>query len=177
MAPICMNRVSIIGRLGRDPDIREMKDGRKFATFSIATTESYTDKSGKREEKTEWHNVIVFNALLVKTVQNSVCKGAFVMLEGKLSTNKYTDKAGITKYSTQIVLSSIDSVLHVISDAKIQGTTELGSTNNTDDDYSIFLENKANEHSYEELRNKSAKRESPLKTYDTTFDDSDLIPF
>ena len=167
-----MNRVTIIGRLGRDPEIREMKNGKKFATFSIATSESYTDKMGKKEEKTEWHNVIVFNALLVKTVQDSVSKGTILMIEGKLATNKYTDKAGVTKYSTQIVLSTLDSALHVISDAKRQGTSELASTNNTDDDYSIF-----NKHTYEELENKSIKRETPIKTDDTTFDDSDLIPF
>jgi len=167
-----MNRVTIIGRLGRDPEIREMKNGKKFATFSIATSESYTDKMGKKEEKTEWHNVIVFNALLVKTVQDAVSKGTILMIEGKLSTNKYTDKAGVTKYSTQIALSTLDSVLHVISDAKRKGTSELASTNNTDDDYSIF-----NKHTYEELENKSIRRESPIKTEDTTFDDSDLIPF
>jgi single-strand DNA-binding protein len=167
-----MNRVTIIGRLGRDPEIREMKNGKKFATFSIATSESYTDKMGKKEEKTEWHNVIVFNALLVKTVQDSVSKGTILMIEGKLATNKYTDKAGVTKYSTQIVLSTLDSALHVISDAKRQGTSELASTNNTDDHYSIF-----NKHTYEELENKSIKRETPIKTDDTTFDDSDLIPF
>ena len=177
MTLLSMNRVTIIGRLGRDPEIRETKNGKKFATFSVATSESYTDKMGKKEEKTEWHNVTVFNALLVKTVQDSVSKGTILMIEGKLATNKYTDKAGVTKYSTQIVLSTLDSALHVISDAKRQGTSEPAPPNNTDDDYNIFFKTKANEHTYEELENKSIKRESPIKTDDTTFDDSDLIPF
>lgn len=100
-----VNKVILVGNLGKDPEIRSMQSGDKVASFSIATSESWKDKSsGEKKEKTEWHRISVFNQGLVKVIENYVKKGSKVYIEGQLETRKWTDKDGQEKYTTEVVL-------------------------------------------------------------------------
>ena len=110
-----LNKVLLIGRLGNDPEIKQMQNGKSVARLSVATSESWKDKStGERKEKTEWHRVVIFNEGLVNVVQKYLKKGAQVYIEGQLNTNKYTDNNGQEKYSTQIVLQGYSSSLTML---------------------------------------------------------------
>jgi len=110
-----LNKVLLIGRLGNDPEIKQMQNGKSVAKLSVATSESWKDKStGERKEKTEWHRVVIFNEGLVGVVQKYLKKGAQVYIEGQLNTNKYTDSNGQEKYSTQIVLQGYNSSLTML---------------------------------------------------------------
>jgi single-strand DNA-binding protein len=110
-----LNKVLLIGRLGNDPEIKQMQNGKSVARLSVATSESWKDKStGERKEKTEWHKVVIFNEGLVGVVQKYLKKGAQVYIEGQLNTNKYTDSNGQEKYSTQIVLQGYNSSLTML---------------------------------------------------------------
>lgn len=110
-----LNKVMLIGNLGRDPEIRSTQDGREIANFSIATSESWKDKStGERREKTEWHRIVVFNEGLVNVVKNYVKKGSKLFVEGQLQTRKWVDKDGQEKYSTEIVLQGFGSTLTML---------------------------------------------------------------
>ena len=110
-----LNKVLLIGRLGNDPEIKQMQNGKSVARLSVATSESWKDKStGERKEKTEWHRVVIFNEGLVGVVQKYLKKGAQVYIEGQLNTNKYTDSNGQEKYSTQIVLQGYNSSLTML---------------------------------------------------------------
>jgi single-strand DNA-binding protein len=107
-----VNKVIIVGNLGRDPEIRTTPSGDKIANLSVATSESWKDKaSGERKEKSEWHRVVVFNDNLTKVCENYLKKGSTVYLEGKMATRKWTDQAGVEKYSTEIVLDRFSGVL------------------------------------------------------------------
>jgi single-strand DNA-binding protein len=100
-----VNKVILVGNLGRDPEIRSTQDGLRVANLSIATSESWRDKaSGERKEKTEWHRVVVFNERLVEVIEKYLKKGAKVYLEGALQTRKWTDNSGQERYTTEIVL-------------------------------------------------------------------------
>ena len=110
-----LNKVLLIGRLGNDPEIKQMQNGKSVARLSVATSESWKDKNtGERKEKTEWHRVVIFNEGLVSVVQKYLKKGAQVYIEGQLNTNKYTDSNGQEKYSTQIVLQGYSSSLTML---------------------------------------------------------------
>ena len=111
-----LNKVQIIGRLGADPEIKQMVNGKNVARLSVATSQSWKDKSsGERKEKTEWHRVVIFNEGLVNIVQQYLKKGANVYLEGQLSTRKWRDeKSGQDKYSTEIVLQGYNSSLTML---------------------------------------------------------------
>ena len=105
-----LNKVSLIGNLGRDPEIRSTKDGKEIASLSIATSESWKDRAtGEKNEKTEWHRVTVFNEGLVGVIKEHVKKGTKVYLEGSLQTRKWTDTAGQEKYTTEVVLQNFNS--------------------------------------------------------------------
>ncbi len=100
-----VNKVILIGNLGRDPEIRSTQDGVRIANFSIATSENWRDKSsGERRERTEWHRVAIFNERLVEVVEKYIKKGAKLYIEGALQTRKWTDKDGQERYTTEIVL-------------------------------------------------------------------------
>ena len=100
-----VNKVILIGNLGRDPEIRTTQDGTKVCNLSVATSENWRDKnSGERREKTEWHRVVVFNDRLVDVIEKYLKKGATVYIEGALQTRKWTDQSGQEKYTTEIVL-------------------------------------------------------------------------
>lgn len=100
-----LNKVTIIGNLGKDPEIRTFQNGGRVASFSVATSENWKDKqSGEKKERTEWHRISVLNEALVGVVEKYVKKGTKLYLEGQLETRKYTDASGVEKYSTEIVL-------------------------------------------------------------------------
>ena len=100
-----VNKVILIGNLGRDPEIRSTQDGTRIANLSVATSESWRDKaSGERKERTEWHRVVVFNDRLVEVIEKYLKKGAKVYLEGALQTRKWTDNSGQERYTTEVVL-------------------------------------------------------------------------
>jgi single-strand DNA-binding protein len=100
-----VNKVILVGNLGRDPEVRTMQDGNPVVNLSVATSESWRDKnSGERREKTEWHRVVIFNDKLGEVAQKYLRKGSKVYLEGQLQTRKWTDQSGIEKYSTEVVL-------------------------------------------------------------------------
>jgi single-strand DNA-binding protein len=100
-----VNKVILVGNLGRDPEIRTTQDGLKIANLSLATSESWRDKnSGERKERTEWHRVVIFNERLVDVVEKYVKKGSKLYIEGALQTRKWTDNSGAEKYTTEVVL-------------------------------------------------------------------------
>jgi single-strand DNA-binding protein len=100
-----LNRITLIGRLGKDPEIRSTNDGRKVASFSLATGESWKDKTtGEKKERTQWHNIVVFNQALAGVVERFLSKGEQIYLEGASETRKYTDKAGVERWTTEVVL-------------------------------------------------------------------------
>ncbi len=110
-----VNKVILIGNLGKDPEIRRTQDGRPIANLSIATSESWKDKTtGERKEKTEWHRVVIFNEGLCRIAEQYLKKGAKVYIEGQLQTRKWTDKDGIDKYSTEVVLQGFNSQLTML---------------------------------------------------------------
>ena len=111
-----LNKVQLIGRLGADPEIKQMVNGKSIARLSIATSQSWKDKStGERKEKTEWHRVVIFNEGLINIIQQYLKKGANVYLEGQLATRKWRDeKSGQDKYSTEIVLQGYNSSLTML---------------------------------------------------------------
>jgi len=110
-----LNKVSLIGSVGKDPEIRSTQDGKEIASFSLATTESWKDKNtGEKKDKTEWHRIVVFGAL-AGIVKNYVKKGSKLYVEGQLKTREWTDKDGIKKYTTEIVLQGFNSNLQMLA--------------------------------------------------------------
>ena len=100
-----VNKVILVGNLGRDPEIRSTQDGLRIANLSLATSESWRDKNtGERREKTEWHRVVIFNERIVDVAEKYLRKGAKVYVEGALQTRKWTDQSGQEKYTTEVVL-------------------------------------------------------------------------
>ena len=123
-----LNKVLLIGRLGADPEIKQMVNGKSIARFSLATSNTWKDKNtGERKEKTEWHRVVIFNEGLVNVVQQYVKKGAQVYIEGQLTTRKWTDeKSGQDKYSTEIVLQGYNSTFTILSGKNNKNTALPG---------------------------------------------------
>tara|TARA_Y100001970_G_C13930534_1_gene698013 strand:- start:316 stop:771 length:456 start_codon:yes stop_codon:yes gene_type:complete len=117
-----LNKVLLIGRLGNDPEIKQMVNGKSVARLSIATSNTWKDKNtGEKKEKTEWHRVVIFNEGLVKVVEQYVKKGAQVYIEGQLTTRKWKDeKAGIDRYSTEVVLQGFNSSFKILSSKNTQ---------------------------------------------------------
>jgi single-strand DNA-binding protein len=122
-----VNKVILIGNLGRDPDVRRMTSGEPVVNLSVATSENWRDKaSGERKERTEWHRVVIFNENLAKVAEQYLRKGSKVYLEGQLQTRKYTDKDGQERYSTEVVLQRFRGEL-VMLDARGEGGGGGGS--------------------------------------------------
>ena len=123
-----VNKVILIGNLGRDPEIKQMPSGGSIANLSIATSENWRDKnSGERKEKTEWHRVVVFSEGLVRVVEQYLKKGAKVYIEGQLETRKWQDKDGNDKYSTEVVLRNFGSTLTMLDGRSEGGGAGAGS--------------------------------------------------
>jgi len=112
-----LNKVLLIGRLGADPEIKQMVNGKSVARLSLATSNTWKDKNtGEKKEKTEWHRVVIFNEGLVNVIQQYVKKGAQVYIEGQLTTRKWRDeKSGTDKYSTEVVLQGFNSTFKILS--------------------------------------------------------------
>jgi single-strand DNA-binding protein len=117
-----LNKVLLIGRLGADPEIKQMVNGKNVARISLATSNTWKDKNtGEKKEKTEWHRVVIFNEGLVNVVQQYVKKGAQVYIEGQLTTRKWKDeKSGLDRYSTEVVLQGFNSSFKILSSKNSQ---------------------------------------------------------
>ncbi len=125
-----LNKVLLIGRLGNDPEIKQMSNGKSVARLSVATSETWKDKnSGERKEKTEWHRVVIFNEGLVGVVQQYLKKGTQVYIEGQIQTTKYTDNNGQEKYSTQVILQGYNSTLTMLGSSNSAGKIDDNSMN------------------------------------------------
>ncbi len=124
-----LNKVQLIGRLGADPEIKQMVNGKNIARLSIATSQSWKDKStGERKEKTEWHRVVIFNEGLINVIQQYLKKGANVYLEGQLATRKWRDeKSGQDKYSTEVVIQGYNSSLTMLGGGSGSSTNDSSS--------------------------------------------------
>lgn len=113
-----VNKAIIVGHLGGDPEIRRTQDGRPIASFSVATSEAWRDKTtGERKEKTQWHRVVVFNEALCKVIEQYLKKGAKVYIEGAMETRDWTDQGGVKRYVTEIVLKSFQASLVMLDRA------------------------------------------------------------
>ena len=122
-----VNKVILIGNLGRDPEIRTFQNGGRVANLSVATSESWKDRAtGERKEKTEWHRVVIFNDKLVEVVEKYLRKGAKVYLEGQLETRKWTDQSGAEKYTTEVVLRPFRGELTMLDGRGGGGDTGTG---------------------------------------------------
>ncbi len=117
-----VNKVILVGNLGKDPEVRRMTSGDPVVNLSIATSESWRDKaSGERKEKTEWHRVVIFNKNLADVAEKYLKKGAKVYVEGQLQTRKWTDKDGAEKYSTEVVLQNFRGELTMLDGRSGEG--------------------------------------------------------
>ena len=127
-----LNKVLLIGRLGADPEVKQMVNGKNVARLSLATSNTWKDKStGEKKEKTEWHRVVIFNEGLINVVQQYVKKGAQVYIEGQLTTRKWKDeKAGVDKYSTEVVLQGFNSSFKILSSKNSQIENLQDNTSN-----------------------------------------------
>ena len=131
-----LNKVLLIGRLGADPEVKQMVNGKNVARLSLATSQSWKDKNtGEKKEKTEWHRVVVFNEGLVNVVQQYLKKGAQVYIEGQLNTRKWKDEqSGQDKYSTEVVIQGFNSSLTMLGGGASQNNiTSQAAKKNIDD--------------------------------------------
>lgn len=126
-----VNKVILIGTLGRDPEMRATQDGKQIATLNVATSERWKDRSGERKEKTEWHKVVIFNENLVKVVSNYARKGSKLYIEGSLQTRKWQNKDGVDQYSTEIVLQNYNGNITLLNkvDADEQSLHDTAKSN------------------------------------------------
>lgn len=117
-----VNKVIIIGNVGKDPEIRQMQDGFKIANFSVATSESWKDKvSGERKERTEWHRIVVMNERLSEIVEKYVRKGSKLYIEGQLQTRKWTDQSGMERYTTEVVIGRFKGEITMLDSRNATG--------------------------------------------------------
>ena len=123
-----VNKVILVGNLGREPEARAMQNGGKVVTFSLATNESWRDKAtNERRDKTEWHRVVIFNQNLGDIAEKYLQKGSKVYLEGQLQTRKYTDQSGQEKYTTEVVLQAFGSTLTLLDSRRDGPNSEYDS--------------------------------------------------
>ena len=110
-----VNKVILVGNLGRDPEIRSMQSGTRVANLSLATSETWRDRNtGERRERTEWHRVVIFNERLVEVAEKYLRKGSKIYIEGQLQTRKWQDQSGQDKYSTEVVLQNFRGELQML---------------------------------------------------------------
>ncbi|MSO64600.1 MAG: single-stranded DNA-binding protein [Alphaproteobacteria bacterium] len=128
-----INKVILVGNLGRDPEVRSTQDGREIVNLSVATSENWRDKaSGERKEKTEWHRVVIFNENLVRVAKDFLQKGRKVYVEGQLQTRKWTDKDGQERYSTEVVLGRYRGDIQILDGRGSAGDKEMGGRGSED---------------------------------------------
>ena len=130
-----LNKVLLIGRLGADPEIKQMVNGKNVARLSLATSQSWKDKNtGEKKEKTEWHRIVVFNEGLVNVVKQYLKKGAQIYVEGQMSTRKWKDEqSGQAKYSTELVIQGYNSALTMLGGGSSNNITKQDNTKTTED--------------------------------------------
>ena len=146
-----LNKVILIGNVGKDPEIRQSQDGRENAQFSLATSESWKDKiTGEKKEKVEWHKIVIFSSNIVNVVRSYVKKGSKIYIEGTLQTRKWTDNSGVEKWITEVILQNYNSSL-------------------------VLLDNKSHDKSYDESGAEDNKRHQNKKE-DFSIE-NDEIPF
>lgn len=117
-----INKVILVGNLGRDPEVRSAQDGSKIVSFSIATSDVWKDKaSGERKERTEWHRIVVFNPALADVCEKYLHKGSKVYLEGQLQTRKWQDQSGVERYTTEVIIPRFRGELSLL-DARAGGS-------------------------------------------------------
>jgi single-strand DNA-binding protein len=117
-----VNKVILVGNLGKDPEMRTMQDGKEIANLTLATTDTWNDKaSGERKERTEWHRVVIFSPPLANVAKQYLRKGAKIYLEGSLQTRKWTDQSGVEKYTTEVVLQPFTGVLVMLDGKRSEG--------------------------------------------------------
>jgi single-strand DNA-binding protein len=122
-----VNKVILVGNLGRDPEVRRLGSGEPVVNLRIATSESWRDKqTGERKEKTEWHSVVIFNENLAKVAEQYLKKGSKVYIEGQLQTRKWQDQSGVEKYTTEIVLQRFRGDLTILDSRGQGGSDEYG---------------------------------------------------
>jgi single-strand DNA-binding protein len=162
-----VNKVILVGNLGKDPEIRRTQDGRPIANLRIATSETWRDKgTGERREKTEWHSVVIFNENLCKVAEQYLKKGSKVYLEGQLQTRKWQDQSGQDRYTTEVVLQGFNGQLTMLDGRPAAGG---GMHDNGQADYGSDVGG-----GYGEQR-RSAKSGGGGKSFDKPLDDE--IPF
>ena len=131
-----LNKVQLIGRLGADPEVKQMVNGKSVARLSLATSQSWKDRNtGEKKEKTEWHRIVVFNEGLINVVQQYLKKGAQIYIEGQISTRKWKDEqTGQDKYSTEIILQGYNSTLTMLGGSNANNISSSSSSKNNDCD-------------------------------------------
>ena len=132
-----VNKVILVGNLGRDPEVRQTQDGQKIVNLNLATSENWKDKNtGERRERTEWHRVVIFNEALGSVAEQYLRKGSKVYIEGQLQTRKWTDQSGQEKYTTEVVLQRYRGELHMLDSRGEAGQASAGFGNGNQDTYS-----------------------------------------
>ena len=134
---VSLNKVTLIGNVGKEPEIRLTQEGKEIVTFPLATTGNWKDKnSGERREKTEWHRIVVFIPALVNIIKNYINKGTRVYIEGSLQTREWNDQTGIKKYTTEIVLQTYNSTVILLGNKNTNkpATTHGGVVEDLTDD-------------------------------------------
>jgi single-strand DNA-binding protein len=132
-----VNKVILVGNLGRDPEVRSMQDGRSMVNMSVATSENWRDRqSGERKERTEWHRVVIFNEKLAEVAQKFIRKGSKIYVEGQLSTRKWTDQSGQERYTTEVVIPRFGGALTMLDGRGEGGGASMGGGGDMGDDYS-----------------------------------------
>ena len=123
----CMNKVILVGNLGKDPEVRHSNAGQKIVNLTLATTESWKDKSGQKQDKTEWHRIVIFNPGLADIAERYLKKGSKAYIEGSLQTRKWTDQNGQEKYTTEIVLGNYRGEILLLDSRGGGASAESGS--------------------------------------------------
>ena len=130
-----LNKVMLIGNLGADPDMRQTQDGKRMALLSLATSESWKDKStGEKKEKTDWHRIVIFNEGLAGIVESYLKKGSKIFVEGQLRTRKYTDANGVEKFTTEVVLSGFNGNLTMLDNRGGETDSNISSESGMNQD-------------------------------------------
>ena len=146
-----LNKVILIGNIGRDPEVRSFQNGSKVCNLSLATSERWKDKeTNEPKEKTEWHRIVVFNDKLVEIIEKYVHKGSKVYIEGQLETRKWTDSSGTEKYSTEVVLRPYRGEI-IFLDSKSEVDDSSSNVIEEDNKSSSKIENESSSNSVEEL--------------------------
>ena len=170
-----VNKVILIGNLGKDPEIRRTQDGRPICNLRVATSESWRDKmSGERREKTEWHRVVIFNENLCKIAEQYLRKGSKVYLEGALQTRKWEDQGGQERFSTEVVLQGFNGTLTML-DGRAGGAEAGGGGGGFHEDASPYDNSHDRRPSGGRSRDDSSSSSSSNKSFDKDLDDE--IPF